>query len=78
MELGPPTKTCPEKHQRILFPPLKLNLKMPTYRAARIARIYLKSPSVVRKSELYSGSTICLTGEVFLIYKRHLFIDWSS
>ena len=61
-----------------LFLPLKLNLKMPTYYAARIARIYLKSPSIIRKSKLYSRSTVCLTSKIFLIYKRHLSIDWSS
>ena len=51
---------------------------MPTYYAARIARIYLKLPSIIRKSELYSGSTVCLTSKAFLIRKRHLSIDWSS
>ena len=61
-----------------LFLPLKLNLKIPTYCTARIVRIYLKLFSVIRKPELYSGSTVCLTGEVFLICKHHLSIDWSS
>ena len=61
-----------------LFPPLKLNLKMPTYHAAKIARIHLKSFSVVRKLELYSRSTVCLTSKAFLICKCHLSIDQSS
>ena len=61
-----------------LFLPLKLNLKIFTYYAARIARIHLKSFSVIRKSELYSGSTVYLTSKVFLIRKCHLFIDQSS
>ena len=46
---------------------------MSTYYKAKIARIYLKLFSIIKKSKLYSGSTICLTSEAFLIYKCHFF-----
>ena len=48
---------------------------MLTYYTARIARIYLKSPSVIGKLKLYSRSTVYLTSKAFLIYKYYLFID---
>ena len=51
---------------------------MPTYYAAKIAKIYLKSLSIIGKLKLYSRSTIYLTSKAFLIYKYHLSIDWRS
>ena len=48
---------------------------MLTYYTAKIAKIYLKLPSVIKKLELYSGSTVYLTSKAFFIRKRHFFID---